>query len=66
MLAEEDEWFYTILTVESGIFVGHVAEVDRASTSGTSDESLEFSRKRPRKESATETLFDLNLPADAH
>ncbi|KAH6811867.1 RING/U-box superfamily protein [Perilla frutescens var. frutescens] len=46
---------------------GHVAEVDQASTSGTSDESLEFSRKRPRKETSTDdALFDLNLPADAH
>lgn len=47
-------------------FVGHVAEVDPASTSGTSDGSLEFSRKRPRNECSADILFDLNLPADAH
>lgn len=46
-------------------FVGRPAGVDQASTSGTSDESLK-SRKRPRKESSADKLFDLNLPADAH
>lgn len=47
-------------------FVGHLAEVDQASASGTSDESPELSRKRPRKECSADILFDLNLPADAH
>lgn len=41
---------YSLLTVAVH-FIGHVgAEVEQASTSGTSDESREFSRKRPRKD----------------
>ncbi|KAL3814166.1 hypothetical protein ACJIZ3_015434 [Penstemon smallii] len=40
-------------------------ERGQASTSGTSDESLELSRKRAKKGNSAGSVFDLNLPAEA-
>ncbi|KAI3448059.1 hypothetical protein Pfo_004724 [Paulownia fortunei] len=45
---------------------GGIIAIGQASASGTSDESLQFSRKRARKGSSADSLFDLNLPAEAH
>ncbi|KAL0356752.1 UNVERIFIED_CONTAM: putative E3 ubiquitin-protein ligase ARI1 [Sesamum calycinum] len=43
---------------------GDLIEIGKASASGTSDESPQLSRKRPRKGSSTGSMFDLNLPAE--
>ncbi|XP_073122926.1 probable E3 ubiquitin-protein ligase ARI2 isoform X1 [Henckelia pumila] len=45
-------------------FNGDVIDISQASVSGTSDESSQASRKRPRQGSSTGSLFDLNLPAE--
>ncbi|KAK4401581.1 putative E3 ubiquitin-protein ligase ARI1 [Sesamum angolense] len=45
---------------------GDLIEIGKASASGTSDESPQLSRKRPRKGSSTGSMFDLNLPAEVH
>ncbi|XP_073270536.1 probable E3 ubiquitin-protein ligase ARI2 isoform X1 [Primulina huaijiensis] len=47
-------------------FNGDVIDISQASASGTSEESPQVSRKRPRKGSSTGSLFDLNLPAEVH
>lgn len=47
-------------------FVGGVKAIGQASASGTSDENLQPPQKRVKIESSGDSLFDLNLPAEAH
>ncbi|KAK6136797.1 hypothetical protein DH2020_029467 [Rehmannia glutinosa] len=45
---------------------GDLLETGQASSSGTSDDCPQSSRKRPRKGSSAGSVFDLNLPAEPH
>ncbi|KAL7156716.1 hypothetical protein ABFS83_02G027300 [Erythranthe nasuta] len=46
---------------------GDVKEIGQASASGSSYNSLQYSRKRARKASSSSgSVFDLNMPAEAH
>lgn len=46
--------------------VGDPIETGQPSASGTAGKCSQMSRKRPRKESNTGSVIDLNLPAQAH
>ncbi|KAK6143503.1 hypothetical protein DH2020_023851 [Rehmannia glutinosa] len=45
---------------------GGVITTGQASGSRTSDKSIQYSRKRARKGSSADSVFDLNLPAEGH
>ncbi|XP_057788269.1 probable E3 ubiquitin-protein ligase ARI2 isoform X1 [Salvia miltiorrhiza] len=50
----------------AGQSTGESIETGQPSASGTSSKCPQLSRKRPRKESNTGSVIDLNLPAQAH